>query len=82
MAYANGWFFDTTTPTEYARRAQEVVDTGYRALKFYPFRGAQLITKEEHDEATALVAAVREQVGDGYLIFLYDERNKIGIMKE
>jgi len=70
MAYANGWFLDAATPAEYARRAQEVVDTGYRALKFYPFRGAQLVTKQDCDETTALVAAVREQVGDGFLIAL------------
>ena len=61
--YANAWFHGATTPGEYAERATAVVDRGYRALKFYPFGGAQVATPERIDRGVALVRAVREAVG-------------------
>ncbi len=71
-AYTNGWFRDKydparniDTPEEFAQRAQAIADEGYQALKFYPFQtGTQLMTKADCDAKVALVAAVREQVGD------------------
>ena len=64
-AYANGWYGGARRPEEYAERAREVVARGYRGLKFDPFGTAwKEMTREEMDEAEALVAAVREAVGE------------------
>jgi galactonate dehydratase len=73
--YANGWF-SGARPTAhgalhgaegeadwYAERARAVVDRGFRALKLYPFAGAQVITPERIARGVALVRAVREAVG-------------------
>jgi galactonate dehydratase len=35
-AYANGWSFRSTKPSEFARAAERVVKDGYTALKLYP----------------------------------------------
>ncbi len=64
-AYANGWYGGARTPAEYADRAKEAVERGYSALKFDPFGTAwKEMTREEMDEAEALVEAVRTAVGD------------------
>jgi galactonate dehydratase len=68
--YANGWTYGARTPDELAQRAQAVVDSGYHALKLYPFRGPQLVTKEQSDRTVGLVEAVRKQVGEGFIICL------------
>jgi galactonate dehydratase len=63
-AYANGWYGGAATPAEFAERAREVVDRGYRALKFDPFGTAwKEMTAEEMDLAEARVAEVRRAVG-------------------
>src|SRR5512143_3280069 len=36
-AYANGWYGGASAPQEYAERAREAVERGYKALKFDPF---------------------------------------------
>ncbi len=65
LAYANGWYGSARTPQDYADRAREVVARGYRGLKFDPFGTAwKQMSSEEMDRAEALVAAVREAVGD------------------
>src|SRR4051794_22227962 len=65
-AYANGWYGGARGPSEYAERARQAVARGYRALKFDPFGTAwKEITRQEIEGAEALVAAVREAVGDG-----------------
>ena len=61
--YANAWFHGAATPEEYAERARRVIEAGYRALKFYPFAGAQVAAPERLDRGIALVGAVREAVG-------------------
>jgi|SRR5262245_7431395 len=64
-AYANGWYGGARTPREYGEKAREVVARGYRAMKFDPFGTAwKELTHPQMDEAEAIVAAVREAVGD------------------
>ncbi len=61
--YANGWFEGLSTPEEHARGARTIVDEGYTALKFYPFKGPQVITPARIRQGVDLVRAVREAVG-------------------
>jgi galactonate dehydratase len=64
-AYANGWYGGARTPAEFAERARRAVARGYRALKFDPFGTAwKVLTAEEADAAAAIVAGVREAVGE------------------
>jgi galactonate dehydratase len=64
-AYANGWYGAAHTPEDYASRAREVVARGYRGLKFDPFGTAwKEMTPAEMAAAEAIVAAVRQTVGD------------------
>ena len=70
-AYANGWYGGARTPDEYAAAATEVVGRGYRALKFDPFGTAwKQMTPDEMDESEALVAAVRQAVGNRIDLFI------------
>jgi galactonate dehydratase len=65
-SYANGWYGGARTPEDYAEKAREVVARGYRAMKFDPFGTAwKELTREQAEEAEAIVAAVREAVGPG-----------------
>jgi galactonate dehydratase len=79
-AYANGWYGGARTPQEYAERARKVVTRGYRGLKFDPFGVAwKDLTKGELEEAEALVAAVREEVGpDVQLMIEFHGRLSVG----
>jgi len=64
-AYANGWYSGPRDPKGFAETARAVVDTGYTALKFDPFGTAfKTLSAAELRESLALVAAVREAVGD------------------
>ena len=70
-AYANGWYGGARRPDEYAAAATEVIGRGYRALKFDPFGTAwKQMTPDEMDESEALVAAVRQAVGNGIDLFI------------
>lgn len=63
-AYANGWYFGALGIDDWADRAGEVVELGFRALKFDPFGRADLSPDvEEIERATELVAAIRRRVG-------------------
>jgi len=64
-AYANGWYRCPRTPEDFASAAKHVVAKGYTALKFDPF-GSARGHLERHEErlSLAIVAAVREAVGD------------------
>lgn len=65
LAYANGWYGHARSLREYADRAREVVARGYRGLKFDPFGTAwKQMTLEQMTQAEALIAAVREAVGE------------------
>jgi galactonate dehydratase len=75
--YANGWSFRCSSPTEYARQAEQVVRDGYTALKFYPLaspdRGSshgtlrhvslRAVDRDAEKLVVARVQAVRDAVG-------------------
>ncbi len=61
--YANGWPRKDNTPKGIAEGVKRVVDEGYEALKFYPFRGTQVATIERIQRGVALVEAAREAAG-------------------
>lgn len=64
-AYANGWYSGDRNPRGFAEAAKAVVARGYTALKFDPFGHAyRTIDPADLRQALALVAAVREAVGD------------------
>ncbi len=70
-AYANGWYGGAATPGEYADRARQVVEMGYRALKFDPFGTAwKKISREDRRTAIDVVAAIRAAVGDEVELFI------------
>lgn len=71
LAYANGWYGGAHTPEEFAERAREVVDRGYRAMKFDPFGTAwKELGPEELENVEACVAAVRQAVGERVAIII------------
>jgi galactonate dehydratase len=63
-AYAHGWYTGPRSPEAFAERARQVVDRGYKALKFDPF-GAnwRTMTLPERHLSIDIVRAVREEVG-------------------
>jgi galactonate dehydratase len=65
--YANGWWEDSRTPEEFADKAVEVIESGFKGLKFYPFDGLGLketyTSKQQMHSAIDRVRAVREAVG-------------------
>ncbi|MBR49494.1 MAG: galactonate dehydratase [Chloroflexi bacterium] len=74
--YANGWFEGLTTPEEHAKAAKEIVDSGYRCLKFYPFTGKYSIENENLHYGIELVKAVRDSVGENIQIAI-DIRGRV-----
>lgn len=69
--YANGWYSGERTPEHFARCAKEVIQKGYRALKFDPFGMAgREMSRQEKVKSLDLVAAVREAVGPDVEIFI------------
>lgn len=61
--YANGWRRSGNTPEGIAEGVKRVVDEGYTALKFYPFRGEQVAKIDRIQNGVALVEAAREAAG-------------------
>jgi galactonate dehydratase len=68
--YANGWFAGAKRPEEFAVKAREALDAGFRGLKWDPFGSAYLeLSPTEFANAEACVAAVAESVaGRGELL--------------
>jgi len=71
-AYANAWAFQKIvtqmtaedTPDSIAQNALKMVEKGFTAMKWDPFReGGQVIQRSEEEFALACVKAVREAVG-------------------
>ena len=63
-AYANGWYGSAQSPQEYAKRAREVIEMGYKALKFDPFGTSwKELSSQQVETAFAIVDAVRQAVG-------------------
>ena len=79
-SYANGWYGGARQPQDYAKLAKEAVARGYRALKFDPFGTAwKDLQPEEIEQAVALVAAIREEVGPRIgLMIEYHGRLSVG----
>ncbi len=70
-AYANGWYTGARTPQAFAERAAEVVEMGYRALKFDPFGAAyRVMDPDDRRLALDIVRAVRETVGPSARIMI------------
>lgn len=64
-AYANGWYGGAVSIRDYAEQAKDAVKRGYRALKFDPFGVAwKDMDDAQREAAIAMVAGVREAVGD------------------
>jgi galactonate dehydratase len=63
-AYANGWYTVERSPQEFHAAAQQVLEKGYRALKFDPFGpGMYELDWAEKRRVIELVEAVRAAVG-------------------
>jgi galactonate dehydratase len=63
-AYANGWYTVERTPEEFYAAAKQVIEKGYRALKFDPFgAGFYELDRAEKRRVVALAEAVRDAVG-------------------
>lgn len=70
-AYANGWYTVERTPQEFHAAACQVVEKGYRALKFDPFgAGLYELERAEKLRAISLVEAVRDAVGQDVEILI------------
>lgn len=63
--YANGWYQDIDSIDEIKKKAKELVDKGFNAIKFYPFPKPwrSFIEKKEEKIAVERVKALREAVG-------------------
>tara|TARA_B100001142_G_scaffold37188_2_gene32598 strand:- start:1248 stop:2369 length:1122 start_codon:yes stop_codon:yes gene_type:complete len=64
QVYANGWFEGANTPNEHSLAAKNVINKGYKCLKFYPFKGKYSIENENLNNGTELVDAVRKTIGE------------------
>jgi galactonate dehydratase len=63
--YANAWFTGAREPAEFARKATAALEMGFKALKWDPFGTAYLVMdRAARKRAVAIVAAVRDAVGD------------------
>lgn len=63
--YANTWRPGGTDPDAVAAKAAGIVEAGFSALKFDPFFPAHLhMNAKDRKDAIAMVAAVREAIGD------------------
>ncbi len=70
-AYANGWYTGDRKPEGFAAKAREVAAKGYRGLKLDPFGSGGLeLSRQEKNEAIALVEAVRFAVGPAVEIYI------------
>ncbi|WP_153045645.1 mandelate racemase/muconate lactonizing enzyme family protein [Advenella sp. S44] len=64
--YANGWSYKMQQPADFARAAEQVVRSGFTAIKFDPLPRPwrTYIPKEHIRHAVKVVSAVRSAVGD------------------
>ena len=70
-AYANGWYSGPRDVGSYAESAAQVVEMGYRALKFDPFGAAyRIMEPAERRLSLDLIKSVRNAVGDDVDIIL------------
>ena len=65
LAYANGWYGGARTPEEYAQCARDAILKGYHGVKLDPFGTVwKEMSRREMNEAEAIIAAVRQAIGD------------------
>ena len=70
-AYANGWYQVERTPDAIARRAEAVIEMGYRALKIDPFgTGSYEMAEAEKRRSVEIVSAVRAAIGPDAELFI------------
>lgn len=63
-AYANGWYVGAKTPAEFGEKAKQIVDKGFRALKWDPFGAAyRAMPRSGINAAMDFVGAVRHATG-------------------
>lgn len=63
-AYANGWYVGAKTPKEFGEKAKQIVDKGFKALKWDPFGAAyRAMPRAGINLAMDYVDAVRSAVG-------------------
>ena len=60
QAYANGWFGRATSAEELAELAAQTVAQGFTCLKFYPFRGEQVITPNRIERVASVLLAMQQ----------------------
>tara|TARA_B110000438_G_scaffold99372_1_gene98332 strand:- start:16384 stop:17541 length:1158 start_codon:yes stop_codon:yes gene_type:complete len=72
MVYANGWYTNPGTPEENSKEASQVIEMGYKALKFDPFgqKNFYRLSKEEFSLSEKRISAVRESVGENIEILI------------
>ncbi len=73
--YANGWYAGPRTPDSFAEKAIDVIERGYKALKFDPFGAAHRVMEiDDRRLSIAIVRAVREAVGPSVQIMIEGHR--------
>lgn len=74
-AYANGWYQGPREVASFAEKAREVVERGYKGLKFDPFGSAwRTMTPADRQLSIDIIAGVREAVGPDVQIMVEGHR--------
>jgi len=64
-AYANGWYTGERTPESFSKAAAQVVEKGYKALKFDPFGNGDLeLSRSEFFKSIEIIEAVSDAITD------------------
>jgi galactonate dehydratase len=85
--YANGWYFGLTSIEQHVEKVGELIEKGYRAFKWDPFKiASREISHEDLDYAVECVAAVRKTAGPKVDLLIeghgrFNVRNAIRIAK-
>lgn len=69
--YANGWYENCIKPEDFAKKAKETVEKGYKAIKFDPFGNYfDWIDEKGLKQAEERIRAVKEAVGEDKIILI------------
>ncbi|MBO8173335.1 MAG: galactonate dehydratase [Bacillaceae bacterium] len=85
--YANGWYFGLTTVEQHVEKVGQLVEKGFRAFKWDPFRiSGREISREDFDYAIECVAKIREKVGPSVELLIeghgrFNTRNAVRISR-